>query len=292
MSNLPQEHHRLNTHARHRAKALTALLWTARFRWTASAVIDDLLGGNGLVRKLVKQKLLVEHPIASPFSPVRYYVTLAKEGLDLLQRHWSEIGCSVHGEIATRLSDSWELPARPEQRIREARFEHDLHLQYVVLRVFHSGRTIETMHLCDDLERTPPTKRPSKIPDVILELRPKNFPTDRTPTKIWHEIEFSRKNRREIDMFCTYYRAAIAGTSKRQFDRLIVYCHPSVLAQWRRDFARTIVPAWNYRKDTRNWVKLDEKDWHHFPPLSADVLDKIIRPLRSLGTAPRRRAHP
>ena len=81
MCNLPVEHHRLNTHARHRAKALTALLWTARFRWTASRVIDQLLGGNGLLRQLIEHKLLIEHPITSLFSPVRYYVTLGKDGL-------------------------------------------------------------------------------------------------------------------------------------------------------------------------------------------------------------------
>ena len=40
MNNLPREHHHLNAHARHLEKTLTALLWTLRFRWTATQVPD------------------------------------------------------------------------------------------------------------------------------------------------------------------------------------------------------------------------------------------------------------
>lgn len=280
MSNLPSQHHRLNTHARHLEKSLTALLWTVRFRWTATLVIDRLLGGNGLVRKLIEQKLLVEHRIANPFSPVRYYVTLSKDGLALLQRHWDEIGRSAHGHLAMCLTNSFELPSRPEHRIREVRFEHDLHVQLKVASlVGRYGMRLDGLLLADDIERTPPAKRPSKIPDAIIELRSKSFPVDRTISKLWIEVEFSRKNAREIDVFCAYYRAALAGVTEKKFDTLRIFCHTSVLNQWRRDFARTVIPKWHFRKDTRTWVRLYAKDWHHFPELSAEDLEGYIKPL-------------
>ena len=280
MSNLPSQHHRLNTHARHLEKSLTALLWTVRFRWTATLVIDRLLGGNGLVRKLIEQKLLVEHRIGNPFSPVRYYVTLSKDGLALLQRHWDEIGRSAHGHLAMCLTNSFELPGRPEHRIREVRFEHDLHVQLKVASlVGRYGMRLDGLLLADDIERTPPAKRPSKIPDAIIELRSKSFPVDRTISKLWIEVEFSRKNAREIDMFCAYYRGALAGITEKNFQALEIYCHPSVLRQWRRDFARTMVPKWHFRKDTRTWVRLDPKDWFHFPELSIVRLHDHVRAL-------------
>ena len=284
MPNLPLVHHRLDTHARHRAKALTALLWTGRFRWTASGVIDELLGGNGLVRKLISRKLLVEHPISDPFCPVRFYVTLTKDGLDLLQRHWTEIGCGRHGNIATRLSDAWALPSRPEQRIRTARFLHDLQVQIALVRSFHANDRIERIYLADDLERTPLDKRPHKIPDIIIETRASDSPTDHGTRRIWGEIEFSRKNQREIDQFCSYYRAALTSTDEHKvrlakFDQLIILCHDSVLDQWRRDFARTVIPRWHFRKVTRDWIRLDAKDWHRFPEISPDEVEAIIQPL-------------
>ena len=280
MSNLPTQHHGLNTHARHLDKALTALLWTACFRWTATLVIDRLLGGNGLTRKLIDQKLLVEHPISNPFSPVRYYTTLSKEGLALLQRHWNEIGCSVHGHLAMCLSSYFSLPPRPDHRIRKARFEHDLHVQLkVAALVRRYGMRLDGLHLADEIERTPPAKRPSKIPDAIIDLRSKSFPADRTISKVWIEIELSRKNAREIDVFCAFYRAALAGITEKKFQGLGIYCHPSVLAQWRRDFARTIIPKWHFREEKRTWVRLEPKDWHRFPELSDEDLDRYIMPL-------------
>ncbi|OIQ87716.1 hypothetical protein GALL_304290 [mine drainage metagenome] len=279
MTNLPREHHRLDTHARHRAKALTTLLWTARFRWTASGIIDELLGGNGLVRMLIDRHLLVEHRITNPFSPIRYYVTLSTEGLALLEQHWPEIEGGAHGDIARCLSCDWKLPSRPEHRIREARFEHDLHVQYALCRSFQSDRQITRVSLADDLERVPLTQRPTKIPDVIVTFELDSDAGAAATTTLWGEVEYSRKNRREIDVFCAFYRAAMAGQTTRDFDKVVVLCHQSVLAQWRSDFARTVVPNWHFRKATRDWVKLDAKDWHHFPEMSSEDINAIIRPL-------------
>lgn len=280
MNNLPFEHHHLNTHARHREKSLTALRWTARFRWTASALIDQLLGGNGLARQLIKRKLLVEHPISNPFSPVRYYATLSNEGLGLLHHHWPEIIRGAHGPIASSLSSDWNLPARPEHRIREARFQHDLQVQTALIRSFRAGGRVASILLADDLERVPLDKRPAKIPDIaIQQLRLGETRAERTTSTLWGEVEYSRKNQREIDLFCAYYRGALAGTSERKFDELVVLCHECALAQWRRDFARTVVPKWRFRKATRDWVRLDAKDWHHFPALSSEEVERIIQPL-------------
>lgn len=277
MSNLPREHHRLDTHARHRDKTLAALLWTARFRWTASGIVDDLLGGNGLARKMIERKLLVEHPINNAFSPVRFYATLSREGLALLQRQWVAIGNGLHGETATRLSDCWTLPERPEHRIRQARFMHDLHVQALLAGAFRTNYPIACIHLADDLERTRPEERPTKIPDVIIELRSEGTSAERQTTKNWGEVEIGRKNQREVDLFCAYYRGALAGLSERGFDKLFVYCHESVLAQWRKDFARTVVPRWQFRKATRDWLRLDAKDWHHFPNISTEEVENTIR---------------
>ena len=278
MTNLPREPHRLNTHVRHLEKSLTALLWTARFRWTAPGVIDHLLGGNGLVRQLVKCDLLVAHPISHPFSPVRYYVTLSKPGLAMLDQHWAEITRGEQGDFAARLASGWNLPQRPEHRIRTARFEHDLQVQIALVRTFHIGRPIQSVFLADDLERVALAKRPSKIPDVVIVLGP-DVETGTATTTFWGEVEYSRKNQREIDLFCAYYRGALAGVSERKFDKLIVLCHESVLAQWRRDFARPTVPKWHFHKGSRAWIRLDQKDWHYFPEISAEEVAAIILPL-------------
>lgn len=278
MNNLPLEHHRINTHARHREKTLTALLWIARFRWTAAAPIDQLLGGNGLVRQLINRKFVVEHPIDNVFSAVRYYVTLGSEGLALLHRYWPDITRGTHGPIARSLSLGWSLPARPEHRIRKARFQHDLELQWVLVRTFLAGSQIESLLLADDLERVPLGQRPAKIPDVSAQMRRQGIEAGRTAT-LWAELEYSRKNQREIDLFCAYYRGALAGVSERKFDKVTVLCHEAVLAQWRKDFARTVVPKWHFRKATRDWVRLDPKDWHHYPELSTEELEGIIQPL-------------
>ncbi len=284
MSNLPREHHHLNAHARHLEKALTALLWTVRFRWTATLVIDRLLGGNGLVRKLIARKFLVEHRVPSPFSPVRYYVTLGLEGLALLQRNWQAIEGGAYGHLALCLSRSFELPIRPDHRIREHRFEHDLHLQFLVTDEFRrEGLRLQYLQLSDDLERTPPAKRPSKIPDAILHLRSKDDPTDPTISTRWIEVEYSRKNSREVDTFCAYYRAALVGSAKKPFDELIIYCHASLYAQWRRDFLRTTIPKWIFRKDKRTWVRLDPKDWLHFPELTFMDRFKYVQQLPADG---------
>lgn len=279
MSNLPSEHHRLNTHARHIQKGLTALLWTARFRWTATLIVDSLLGGNGLVRKLIQQGLLVEHPISNPFAPVRYYTTLSKQGLDLLHRHWPAIRSGKHGDVAMALASGWELPLRPEHRIREARFEHDLQVQLALLRSFHVPSQPTSLLLADDLERTTLDRRPSKIPDIVLEFRPADAEPEAPTLTLWGEVEYSRKKQREIDLFCAYYRGALAGVSARPFDLLVVLCHDSMLAQWRRDFSRTVVPKWHFRRATRDWVRLDAKDWHQFPAISSEEVDRIIQPL-------------
>lgn len=280
MTNLPTQHHRLNTHARHLEKSLTALLWTLRFRWTATMVIDQLLGGNGLVRNLIEQGLLVEHPVPNLFSPVRYYATVSKRGLALLQRHWHEIGRSAHGHLAMCLTNSFDLPSRPEHRIREVRFEHDLHVQLKVASLVHRyDMRLDGLVLGDDIERTPPARRPSKIPDVIIDLRSKNFPIDRRISHIWIEVEFSRKNTRDVDQFCAYYRGALAEITEKKFQGLRIYCHPSILAQRRRDFARTVIPKWHYRKESRSWIRLDAKDWHRFPELSINDLEGYIKPL-------------
>lgn len=278
MKNLPLDHHHLNTHARHREKTLTAALWVARFRWTAAEPIDQLLGGNGLVRQMINRKLLVEHPIGNPFSPVRYYVTLGSEGLALLHRYWPEINRGIHGPIALSLASGWSLPTRPEHRIREARFLHDLEVQRSLIRTFQAGMQIKSLRLADDLERVPLDQRPAKIPDIIIQLHPEGTGPGSTTT-LWGEVEYSRKNQREIDLFCAYYRGALARVSERKFDQIVVLCHESVLAQWRKDFARTVVPKWHFRKTTRDWIRLDRKDWHHFPELSAEELDRFIQPL-------------
>lgn len=287
MSNLPLEHHHLNTHARHREKSLTALLWTARFRWTAAGIVDQLLGGNGLARQLIKRKLLVEHSISNPFSPVRYYVTLSNEGLELLHRCWPAIIRGEHGPVALSLSSGWSLPARPEHRIREARFEHDLQVQSLLARNFREGEQIESIRLADDLERAPLDKRPSKIPDIIIDFAADHAKGEDTKYTLWGEIEYSRKNQREIDMFCAYYLGALAGISECKFDGFNMFCHESVLAQWRRDFGRAIVPKWHFRKATRDWVRLYPKDWYHFPSFSPEEINAIIRPLPS---APKKQA--
>ncbi len=278
MNNLPLEHHHINTHARHWEKTLTATLWVARLRWTAATLIDQLLGGNGLIRQMINRKLLVEHTIASPFSPVRYYVTLGSEGLALLHRCWPEITRGVHGPIARSLASGWSLPARPEHRIREARFLHDFEVQRALIRTFQAGSPIKSILLADDLERVPLDQRPAKIPDIAIQQHAEEGQPDGTIT-LWGEVEYSRKNQREIDLFCAYYRGALAGRSERKFDNIVVLCHEPVLAQWRKDFARTIVPKWRFRKPTRDWVRLDPKDWHHFPALSAEELGRIIQPL-------------
>ena len=284
MNNLPREHHHLNAHARHLEKTLTALLWTLRFRWTATQIIDRLLGGNGLVRKLIERKLLVEHRIPSPFSPVRFYVTVSQEGLALLQRNWREIEGGAQGHLAMCLSRSFHLPIRPDHRIREHRFEHDLHLQYLVTdQVRREGQRLYSLHLADDLERTPPAKRPSKIPDAILHLLSDDDSANQTIRNRWIEVEYSRKNSREIDTCCAYYRAALAGAAEKPFDELIIYCHASLLAQWRRDFARTIIPQWFFNKEKRTWVRLEPKDWFHFPELSVLARHGYIRQLPANG---------
>lgn len=287
MSNLPQEHHRLNTRARHRAKALTALLWVARFRWSATALIDLLLGGNGLIRKLIEQGLLIEHLVPNPFfAPVRYYVTLSKEGLALLARHWHEIGRSDHGHLAMCLSNFFALPDRPDYRIREVRFQHDLQLQYQLAHLIRRYEPrIEGLELADDLERVPLGKRPSKIPDAIVHLRAKDFPVSRKISQHWIEVEFSRKNARDIDLFCAYYRSALANITERKFTGLLIYCDPSLLAQWRKSFARTRIPKWHFRKDQRTWVQLNAEDMHHLPELSQQDVDGIIRPFTRAAEA-------
>ena len=279
MNNLPLEHHHLNTHARHRAKTLTALLWVARFRWTASALVDQLLGGSGLVRQLISNKLVVEHPISNPFSPVRFYVTLGSEGLELLHRYWPEITRGTHGPIASSLSSDWSLPARQEHRIRQARFQHDLEVQLALIRTFQAGSPIQSLLLADDLERVPLDQRPAKIPDIALQVRTEGTEASVTTSTLWGEVEYSRKKPREVDLFCAYYRGALAGTSECKFDRIVVLCHETVLAQWRKDFARTVVPKWLFRKATRDWIRLDPKHWYHFPELPTGELEWIIQPL-------------
>ena len=278
MSNLPAQHHRLNTHARHLQKTLTALLWTARFRWSTPSIIDgELLGGNGLVRRMIEKGLLVEHPINNVFAPVRYYTTLSKEGLAMLHRHWADIVHGLHGTIAASLASAWAPPTRPEHRIREAQFEHDLQVQIGLARSFRSKAQLDRILLAEDIERVRPAERPAKIPDIIIEGRT----GDGSPVKVWGEVEYSRKNQREIDRFCAFYRDALANGNDRRFDRVVVNCHASVLQQWRRDFARTVIPKWHFRNATRDWTRLQPKDWHHFPEITAEQVDAIFLPLPS-----------
>ena len=228
----------------------------------------------------LKRGLLVEHPIANPFASVRFYVTLSKGGLALLHHYWSEIARGKHGDIAMCLCLGWDLPERPDHRIREARFEHDLQVQNALMRSFHAGTPIQSIRLADDLERVQLAKRPAKIPDIVIAFQSSDGESkSTTATILWGEVEYSRKNAREVDLFCAYYRGALAGTSERKFDKLIVLCHESVLAQWRRDFCRTVVPQWRFRQSTRDWVRLDAKDWHRFPDISAVDVEAIIKPL-------------
>lgn len=278
MSNLPKEHHRMNAHARHLEKALATLLWVLRFRWTCASVIDALLGGNGTVHNLVKHDLLVRHKIRDPFSPVRYYVTLSAKGLKFLFTYISEVHQGDHGSIASALASGVTLPVKPDQRIRQGRFLHDLQLQKVLVGAFHSAEIVNSLVLGDDLERLAVPLRPRKIPDAVLELK---VDESRNWCKYCIEIENSRKNQREVDNFCAYYRTALADPERKDFDKLLIYCERSLLAGWRSAFARTIIPKWIFNKERRTWVRLDKDKWHHFEPIPPEELDNLVGELRT-----------
>ena len=276
MSNLPTQHHRMNAHARHREKTLTVLLWVLRFRWTCASVIDDLLGGNGTLRMLIKRGLLVEHRIPDPFSQVRYYVTVGAKGLELVARYLAAVRRDEHGPIASMLGQNVTLPARADGRIREHRFLHDLHLQRVLVEAIHATSVVNQLVLSDDLERLATPKRPSKIPDALIEVA---VADSRDWCMVCVEVEFSRKNQREIDNFCAHYRGALADPNRKDFDALRIHCEDSLLQGWKLAMARTTIPKWVFVKERRAWVKLDAKHWHKFDAISAEDIDKIVLPL-------------